>query len=163
MLKQEIEIFNSGLKLVCNPVWISSVENRSIKKHASAVIAFASKEEADRALKRKLIVAETSVHTAEYTDCKSDVQCARCQGFSHTAHNCKNSVKCQLCAGSHHTRDHNCYVCKKGAVICSHMKLRCANCSEVHAANSSDCEIVKGLRTYQVNEIDPISMESTWN
>src|SRR5437868_901626 len=39
LLKDEIEIFNSDLKLLKNPIWLSSQKNRQINRHATILIA----------------------------------------------------------------------------------------------------------------------------
>ena len=46
--------------------------------HFSAVITFATQEEAQKALRTKVMVAEISVCTAEYTDNKPYNQCQKC-------------------------------------------------------------------------------------
>ena len=46
--------------------------------HFSAVIAFATQEEAQKALRTRVIVAKISVHTIKYTDNKSHDQCQKC-------------------------------------------------------------------------------------
>jgi len=58
LLKDEIEIFNPGLKLLKNPIWISSQENRQAKRHASILIAVESAKQAELAIEKRLCIAE---------------------------------------------------------------------------------------------------------
>jgi hypothetical protein len=63
-LAEEIKIFNR-----INPIirfnWLSSLENRKIKKHVSAIVSFETKAEADKALRNKLHIAGISMRVAE--------------------------------------------------------------------------------------------------
>ena len=158
LLKDEVELFNKKLKLVSEPVWLSTEENRQHKTHSSAVIAFATQEEAQKALRTRIIVAEMSVHTAEYTDNKPYDQCQKCQGFGHTYQKCINKTRCQICAGNHHTRTHTCHICKNGQEECGHTMLKCANCKEAHKANSVECETYKSLKPHS-SSADPLAMD----
>ena len=158
LLKDEVELFNKELKLVTEPVWLSTEENRQHKMHSSAVIAFATQEEAQKALRTRIIVAGMSVRTAEFTDNKPYDQCQKCQGFGHTYQKCINKTKCQICAGNHHTRTHTCHMCKNGQQECKYTMLKCANCKETHKANSVEYEIYKSLKPHS-SSADPLAME----
>ncbi|SLM39078.1 hypothetical protein LPUS_09506 [Lasallia pustulata] len=57
MLQEEVELFNKGIKLVTKPVWLSTAENRQNKMHASAIISVATQEEAQNALRTRVVVA----------------------------------------------------------------------------------------------------------
>ena len=46
MLKEEVELFNKELKLVKEPVWLSTEENRQHKMHFSVIILLATEENA---------------------------------------------------------------------------------------------------------------------
>jgi hypothetical protein len=63
-LEEEIKIFN-GLKPIIKPNWLSSAENRKIKKHASVIVSFEIKAEADKALRNRLYIAGISMRTVE--------------------------------------------------------------------------------------------------
>ena len=78
MLKEEVKLFNKELKLVTESVWLSTEENKHNKMHSLVVIAFATQEEAQKALRTRVIVTEISVHTIKYTDNKSHEQCQKC-------------------------------------------------------------------------------------
>src|SRR5438034_7550986 len=62
LLKQEIEIYNGIQPIAIN--WLSTSQNRQEKMHASAVIAFDSEEAAQKALKKRLLIADISIKTA---------------------------------------------------------------------------------------------------
>ena len=126
--------------------------------HSSAVIAFATQEEAQKALRTRVIVAEISLHTMKYTDNKPHEQCQKCQDFEHTHQKCVNKIKCQICAGNHSTHTHTCHICKKGQEVCGHTVLKCVNCKEAHKANSRECETYKLLLSHS-SSVDPLAME----
>jgi len=63
-LEEEIKIFNR-INLVVRPNWLSSAENRKTKKHASAIIAFETKAEADKALRNRLIIVGISMRVSK--------------------------------------------------------------------------------------------------
>jgi len=58
ILRNEIEIFNSDLKLLRDSNWLSSEENRQKKRHASIVFAIDNAEQAQKAIRKKLYIAE---------------------------------------------------------------------------------------------------------
>ena len=134
-----VELFNKELKLVSEPVWLSTEENKQHKTHSSAVIAFATQEEAQKALKTRIIVAGMSVRTAEYTDNKPYDQCQKCQGFEHTYQKCTNKTRCQICAGNHHTRTHTCHICKNEQEECGHTMLKM--CKLQRSTQSKQCRM----------------------
>ena len=158
LLKNEVELFNKELKLVTEPVWLSTEENRQHKMHSSAVIAFATQEEAQKALRTRIIVAGMSVHTAEFTENKLYNQCQKCQGFEHTYQKCINKIKCQICAENYHIRTHTYHICKNGQQECRHTMLKCANCKETHKVNSVECEIYKSLKSHS-SSADSLAMK----
>jgi hypothetical protein len=147
-LKNEIEEFNSQVKLVTRPHWLTKQETRATKTHSSVILAFETEEEAKVAIRRRLIVAATSVRTARFVDARPDAQCRRCQGFGHGAATCKRQPKCQFCGESHETREHECTICpahKKGTA-CTHTTYKCANCGGAHKANDKACEKIQAMK-----------------
>ena len=50
LLKEEIETFNSEIKLLKNPRWLTSKENRQNKRHASITIVIENTKQAKTAL-----------------------------------------------------------------------------------------------------------------
>ena len=57
LLKDEIEIFNSDLKLLKNPIWLSSQENKQINRHATILIAVENAKQAQTAIENRLCIA----------------------------------------------------------------------------------------------------------
>ena len=51
LVKEEIVTFNKGLNPIGQPYWLSSKDNRQIKRAGSVAVAFATEEEANRALR----------------------------------------------------------------------------------------------------------------
>ena len=48
MLKEEVELFNKGIKLVTEPIWLSTEKNRQNKMHSSGIISLATQEEVQK-------------------------------------------------------------------------------------------------------------------
>ena len=57
LLKEEIETYNPGLKLLKKPIWLSSQENRQVNKHASILIAVENAKQAQFAIEQRLCIA----------------------------------------------------------------------------------------------------------
>jgi hypothetical protein len=76
LLKNEIEIFNGIHPVAVN--WLSSSQNRDMKKHCSAVIAFDSEAAANKALKSRLLITNISVRTAKYEEKRTTKQYKKC-------------------------------------------------------------------------------------
>src|SRR5436190_6005540 len=108
--------------------------------HASAVIAFDSEEAVQKALKKKLLIANFSIKTAVF-ETKSSEQCLKCQKLDHVTIACKNKTVCQFCNQNHSTRLHICKICEVVESICIHTALKCDNCADNHAANSKECTL----------------------
>src|SRR5207247_10563454 len=106
--------------------------------HASAVIAFDSEEAAQKALKKKLLIADNSIKTAVF-EAKNSEQYLKCQKFDHATIACKNKAVCQFCSQNHSTRLHICKICEIVESVCIHTALKCDNCTDNHAANSKEC------------------------
>ncbi len=58
LLKDEIEIFNSDLKLLKNPIWLSSQENKQNNRHATILIAVENAKQAQTVIENRLYIAE---------------------------------------------------------------------------------------------------------
>ena len=141
ILRDEIEIFNSDFKLLRNSSWLSSEENKQIKRHASIVFAIDNAELAQKIVKKKLNIAEIELIAESYKSAESDTQCQKCQRLEHSIKNCINQECCQICAGKHYTKQHKCNICQTREVEYSHVKLKCRNCDENHRANDQICSI----------------------
>jgi hypothetical protein len=63
-LQEEIRIFNR-INPIIKPNWLSSAENKKTKKHASVIIAFETKAEADITLRNRLNIAGISMRVSE--------------------------------------------------------------------------------------------------
>ena len=140
LLKQEIETFNGISITAVN--WLSSRENRELKKHGSVVIAFDSEETAQRVLKKRLQIAGIFVRTAVYEAKVTTEQCLKCQKFDHVTSSCKNIAVCRLCAKNHSTRLHVCQICEIIDQACIHTVFKYSNYKENHAANSKECNVM---------------------
>ena len=58
LLKDEIEIFNSDLKLLKNSIWLSSQENRQNNKHVTILIAVENAKQAQTTIENRLCIIE---------------------------------------------------------------------------------------------------------
>lgn len=139
ILRNEIETFNSEVKLLRDPNWLSSEESRQIKRHASIVFAVNDAEQAQKAIRNKLYIAELQLIAESYKAADTKTQCQKCQRLGHSTKDCINQEYCQICAERHYTRQHKCHICQTIGVECPHAKLKCRNCGENHRANSQTC------------------------
>ncbi len=88
VLKEEIPLFNNGLKIVGNPFWLTKEEHRASKATATACIAFATEEEALKAIKQKLYILGLSVKAEKLHSTSPLEQCQKCQQFGHIKARC---------------------------------------------------------------------------
>jgi len=114
--------------------------------HASAVITFDLEEAAQKALKKRLLIADISIKTAVF-EAKDSKQCLKCQKHDHTTITCKNKAVCQFCSQNHSTRLHICKICETVESICIHTTLKCGNCADNHAANSKKCTLLAAKKS----------------
>jgi len=141
ILRNEIEIFNSDLKLLRDSNWLSSEENRQKKRHASIVFAVDNAEQAQKAIRKKLYIAELQLVAESYKSAETKTQCQKCQKLEHSIKQCINQECCQICAEKHYTKHHKCHICQIVEIECSHSKLKYRNCDENHKSNSQICSI----------------------
>ena len=144
LLEEEIKVYN-GLSLISKPKWLSSSENRAKNRFASAIIAFETEKEAEKALRNRLQIAGISVKTAKFVSTKRNTQCLKCLKYGHSEIICYRAQKCALCAGNHAKQDHFCALCHVKGQKCDHTKLKCSNCQEKHEATDRSCSIYKDL------------------
>src|SRR5438046_9326900 len=116
--------------------WLSSEENRQEKRHASIVFAVDNAEQAQKAIKKKLYIAEIQLVAESYKSAETKTQCQKCQRLEHSTRHCINQEYCQICAEKHYTKHHKCHICQIVRIECSHSKLKCRNCDENHKFNS---------------------------
>lgn len=154
MIKQEVITFNKGLRPIGMPHWISTMENRAIKNAGSVAIAFATEQEANRAIQHRLYIAGISVRVTKYYTVAPTTQCQKCQGYGHLDSYCRRQATCALCGESHSTQQHYCSICKTKGKACNHLAARCANCKGKHQASSKTCEIYIALKTKDSDVID---------
>src|SRR5438034_7510293 len=109
--------------------------------HASAVITFDSEKAVQKALKKRLLIADISIKIAVF-EAKSSEQCLKCQKFDHATIACKNKAVCQFCSQNHSTRLHICKICEIVECVCIHTALKCGNCVGNHDANSKKCNLI---------------------
>jgi len=140
LLKDEIEIFNSGLKLLKNSIWLSSQENRQNNRHVTILIAVENAKQAQTAIENRLCIAESWLIAEKCQNFLFKKQCLNCQKFDHSTRACFAQAVCQICAEMHKTSQHNYNICNIQDQICSHAILKCSNCEENHTANSNTCE-----------------------
>jgi hypothetical protein len=58
---EEIKTFNQGLTPIGTPYWLTSADKRLNQRAGSIVVAFATAEEANRAIRHRLYIAGISV------------------------------------------------------------------------------------------------------
>src|SRR6266513_143965 len=141
ILRNEIETFNSDLKLLRDSNWLSSEENKQEKRHASIVFAVDNAEQAQKAIKKKLYITEVQLVAESYKSSETKTQYQKCQRLEHSTRHCINQEYCQICAEKHYTKHHKCHICQIVEIECSHSKLKCRNCGENHKSNSQICSI----------------------
>ena len=138
LLKEELELYNPGLILKKDPIWLTSWEKRDVSQTASVLVFVENVQQASRT---HVLVSSLQLRVYEYKekDLKSFLQCFNCQKWGHSARDCMRKTVCQLCAGDHFTKRHTCLICKKIETLCAHTEVKCGNCSEKHAANNPSC------------------------
>ena len=142
VIKEEIETFNKGLKVVGNPFWLTPESKRGQQSYGSACVAFATEEEALKAIRGKLYILGESLRAEKLRVINNSKQCSKCQGFGHPEARCAR-VACQMCSEAHHTSLHKCKSCPTKGKACVHTIFKCVNCSKPHAANSHECDILQ--------------------
>ena len=116
------------------------------QKADSMIISFATEEEAKRAIKNRLYIADISARVIKYTSIALTTQCIKCQGHGHIDQYCKRPANCNLCAESHNTVQHYCNICKAKGKKCIHLEPKCINCKAAHTANDKNCEIYIAIK-----------------
>ena len=103
LIVNEIKIFNKGFTPIGTPYWLTSSDNRLNQRAGSVVVAFATPEEANKAIRYRLYVAGISVRVEKLHSIASSTQCSKCQGFGHLDMYCKRAPICRLCGEKHAT------------------------------------------------------------
>jgi hypothetical protein len=141
VIKNEIETFNKGLKVVGNPYWLTKADRRQQQETGTICVAFATEREAQQAIRNRLYVLGISVRAEKLHATPPTSQCQKCQRFGHSETRCSNPHVCKICAGRHATTVHKCNICNAKGRTCVHTIPLCANCKETHTADSKLCEI----------------------
>src|SRR5205809_7458592 len=144
LLKDEIEIFNPGLKLLKNPIWISSQENKQANRHASILIAVENAKQAQLAIEKKLCIAGNWLIAEKCKENVAQKQCQNCQKYGHSTRTCLTQSVCQICAEKHKTYEHKCNICNTQGQSCPYSALKCSNCGDNYMANSNICTFKPG-------------------
>jgi hypothetical protein len=143
ILKSEITAFNKGFKIVGNPYWLTSKDRRTVQQSGSVCIAFATEQEAQRAIKSRLYLLGISVRVEKLHSTPASSQCQKCQRFGHTEARCAISTACKFCAEPHPTSLHKCNSCGAKGRTCVHTVPLCVNCKGAHTADSKECDTFK--------------------
>ena len=106
------------------------------------IIAFLTKEQANKAIKNRLYIASISTKVVKYTIyTPSTIQCNKCVGFGHFKLLCKREPRYMLYANNHRASQHSCSICNKIGQKCQHLSLKYANYNSItHSANSKLCD-----------------------
>ena len=158
MVKNEIQTFNHGLKVIGAPYWLTAANRRPKQYAGSIVVAFATEKEATTAIRNRLYMAGRSLKVEKLYAVSPTTQCNKCQGFGHLDNKCTRPEKCQICAGGHHTSQHKCSSCPARGKACVHTLVKCANCNQNHKANDISCEVFRSLkdRTSLITEVQMV-------
>lgn len=144
-IKDEINIFNKELelKIIGTPYWLTSETKRADPNQykASVVVTFEKEEQAQRAIRQRLMVAGFSARVEKLYPTAPTTQCTKCCGYGHLHYYCKKDPVCMICAGNHATLQHHCETCQTTGKACSHTKFKCTLCSEEHPSNSKECTL----------------------
>lgn len=140
-IKKEIEQFNS-VKLLSTPYWLKKIEDRTTTQEcASVVISFATAQEAEQAIRKKISVGGKICKAVRMWQTSRATQCNNCQKYGHKEEHCPHPPACQICAQDHSTSYHKCSFCSVKGKACAHTKPKCVNCPEEHSANSRECSV----------------------
>jgi hypothetical protein len=146
LVVEEITTFNKDLVPIGTPYWLTPLENRLVQRAGSVVVAFATANEASRAIRHRLHIAGISVRVEKLYSTASSTQCSKCQGFGHLDTYCKRSPICRLCGELHTTQQHKCNTCSAKGSKCVHLVPKCTNCKEAHTADFKSCEMLVAIK-----------------
>jgi hypothetical protein len=152
LVLDELKTFNSNLNLkpISTPYWLSSAENRAIKRGGSVVVSFATEAEAERYIRNRVWIAGISIRAEKLLTTSRSTQCTNCQGFGYLAKFCRKGAKYSLCSEPHATQQYHCSVCKQNGQKYSHLAPKCTNCKNNHTSTSKEYEIYKATKGTRV-------------
>jgi hypothetical protein len=119
--------------------------------HASAIISFETKAEADKAIRNRLYIVGISMRVIKYIPIKS-IQYKRYQGFDHSEYSCYKDYKCSICAKNHPIRLYLYATCNIKGEVCVHTKIECTNCQKNHQATDKICKKFQALQGKKLNK-----------
>ena len=151
LIKEEISTFNKGLTPIGTPYWLTPSDKRVSQRAGSVAVAFATQEEANKAIYNRLYIAGISTRVEKHYSTAPTTQCNKCQGFGHLDSYCRKHEKCRLCGESHATSQHYCKTCKTKGTSCLHLAPKCINCKESHQANSKLYEVFLAIKAKHSN------------
>ena len=145
-ISEEIQQYNEDLALEFRgkPFWLTTEEKRQTQRCGSAVIAFKTKEQAEKAIRYRLYVAGLSLRVDKFFTVAKTTQCPKCLTFGHLPNRCTRPTRCKYCAQTHDSKEHACADCGK-KTECEHMQIKCANCGKAHLATAKHCEVFRSL------------------
>ena len=108
-----------------------SADKRLSQRAGSVAVAFATEEEANRAIRNRLYIAGISARVEKLYSTAPTTQCSRCQGFGHLDSYCKRATTCRLCGDRYATKQHTCTACSTKATRCVHLVPKCTNCKRL--------------------------------
>lgn len=146
LVVEEIKTFNKGLTPIGTPYWLTSADRRQNQRAGSVVVAFATEDEAKKAIRHRLYIAGISVRVEKLQSTAPTTQCQKCQGFGHLDSYCKRGSICKLCGDKHATQQHHCNTCYAKGTRCPHLAPKCANCQEAHTADTRSCEVLLAIK-----------------
>ena len=154
IINEEITTFNKGLSPIGTPYWLTPLSRRENleQRFGKIIVSFATKEEANKAVQRRLYIAGISVRVEHYNQVSRSTQCSKCQAFGHLEATCKRPARCKLCSESHHSKLHYCNTCNSKAK-CIHLVPKCINCKESHTADDKNCQVYKAVKKLPINRL----------
>ena len=163
IIKNEIETFNKGLKVVGKPYWLTKADRRQQQETGTICVAFATERESLQAIRNRLYVLGVSVRAEKLHATPPTSQCQKCQRFGHSETRCSNPHTCKICAGRHATTVHKCNICNAKGRSCVHTIPVCTNCRGTHTADSKLCEIYRAKLNPRHHTNEPYSESAFWN
>ena len=102
--------------------WLTTANKRENQLAGLVAVAFATEEEATRAIRHRLYIAGISVQVEKLYTTAPTTQCYKCQGFGHLDTYCRQNTRC------------------------IYLEPKCANCKEAHTAENKACEVLLAIK-----------------
>ena len=147
LAKEEIQIFNKGLKPIGTPYWLTSASKRQSQLAGALVVSFATEAEASRAIRQRVYIGGISARVEKHYAIAPSVQCSRCQGFGYLENLCRRRLSCRLCSEPHATSQHICNICKAKGTKCPHLVPKCSTYKSTHTTDYRQCETLQAIKS----------------